>query len=120
MRKLSEIKNEDAVSVLAEILDPVMEICADKEFSKMWESKNKMTIVKYVCGKYPKQIIDILAALDGETRDTYEINIVQIPLKVLDLFNDENMLDFFQSQGLKISGASFGSVTANTGETETK
>ena len=120
MRKLSEIKNEDAVVVLSKILNPVMTICADKGFEKVWGSQNVIALVEYVCGNHPKQIIDILAALEGTPRDKYEANLVEIPQSVWTMFNDKAMLDFFQSQGIKISGVSFGSATVNTTETETK
>lgn len=120
MRKLSEIKNEDALAVLAKILKPVMTICADKGFEKVWETKNRFELVEYVCGNHPKPIIDILAALDETPREEFEANVIEIPKMVFNIFNDDVMLDFFQSQGLKISGISFGSASENTGATETK
>lgn len=120
MRKLSEIKNEDALAVLAKILTPVMTICADKGFEKVWNTQNKIGMVQYVCENHPKPIIDILAALNETPRDKYEANIVEIPTQVFTIFNDEAMMNFFQSQGLKISGISFGSAMANTEETEQK
>lgn len=120
MRKLSEIKNEDAVEVLASILDPVIQIATDKDISKIWEKGNRITLVEHICKNHPKEVVDILAVLEGVPREEYEVNLVQIPIRVLELFNDEDMLDFFQSQGLKIPGVSFGSATVNTVDAETK
>ena len=35
MRKLSEIQNEDALDVIADIIDPVIEICKDEELKNI-------------------------------------------------------------------------------------
>jgi len=120
MRKISEIKNEDALDVIADIIDPVIEICADQKFKKEFESGNRGEAIRLLIKAHKKAVLAILAALDGESIETYQVNIVQIPTKLFELFNDKDMIAFFQSQGLKISGISFGSATENTEETETK
>jgi hypothetical protein len=119
MRKLSEIQNEDALDVIADMIDPIMEICKDEEV-KANASKPKAELVKVILKKHKSAIIKMFAVLDGEPIETYKVNIVQIPSKLLEMLNDENIAAFFELQGLKISDASFGSVTENTEEIETK
>ena len=120
MRKLSEIKNEDALDVLADILEPTMEIFTDTVFKKKYDDGNIMDAVKYVIKAHKKAIIEVLAGLDGVPVNEYSVNVIEIPKRLFELLNDKDTLDFFQSQGLKISDISFGSVMGNTGETETK
>lgn len=121
MRKLSEIQNEDALDVIADIIDPVIEICKDEELKKLMENeKTKNEAIKAAIKNHKKSVLTILAVLDGEPIETYKVNLIQLPLKLLELFNDPDMLDFFRSQGLMNSDTSSGSATENTEETEEK
>lgn len=118
MRKLSEITNEDALDVLADCLEPIIEISADKEFAKEFQKGKTMKAVQIAIKNHKKALLTILATLDGEPVETYSVNVIQIPTKVFELFNDKDMLSFFQSQGLEISDMSFGSATESTTATD--
>ena len=113
MRKLSEIKNEEALDVLVDILDPVTELFTDSKFEKKFKTDIKEAI-KYVVKAHKKAIIEILAGLEGIPIEEYNVNLIEIPMRLFELFNDEDLMNFFHSQGLKIPGMSFGSVMANT------
>lgn len=114
MRKMSEIQNEDALDVLVDIIDPLTEICLDKEVKKLTESKNNMGAIKVAIKNHKQAVMQILATLDGVPVEEYKVNLIQIPTKLFELLNDADMMAFFHSQGLKISGVSSGSVTENT------
>lgn len=123
MRKLSEIKNEEALDVLADLLNPIAELSKDEGLKKVYSDKEnggKLPAVQYAIKNHKKAVLEILAILDGENPETYEVNMIQIPIKVMELLNDEDMLGFFQSQGLIVSDASSGSVTENIEEAEVK
>lgn len=120
MRKLSEIKNEDALDAIVDMIDPIIELSQDAEFRKLFREGDKKDAVKLAIKNHKGAVISIFAALDGEPIETYEINILQIPAKLLELFNDESITGFFQSQGLMDSDASFGSATESIEETEIK
>lgn len=127
MRKLSEIQNEEALDVLADLLDPIAEISKDKEIRKPSVDdagnpipKTRLEIAQIAIKRHKKAVLKILATLDGEPLETYSVNLVQIPLKVYELLNDEDMMDFFKSQGLNLSDAFSGSATENTEEAEAK
>lgn len=113
MRKLSEIQNEEALDVLADILAPVMVIAKDGEV-KAAAKKGKVEAVQYVIKNHKKPILKILAILDGVPVEEYKINVVQIPVKLTELLNDKDLMDFFQSQGLMISDEISGSATEST------
>ena len=125
MRKLSEIKNEDALDVIAELLDPIAELSKDKEIMKpnideqgKKVRKSKLEIAQIAIKRHKGAVMKILATLDGEPLETYSVNLIQLPLKIYELLNDEDMVAFFQSQGLNLSDAFSGSVTESTEVTE--
>lgn len=127
MRKLSEIQNEDALDVLAQLLDPIAELSKDKEITAPNKNekgedvpKTKLEMIQIAIRKHKRAVLRILATLDGVPVEEYNINLIQIPLKVYELLNDEDMVAFFQSQGLNLSDAFSGSATESTGETEQK
>lgn len=120
MRKLSEIKNEDAISALAQLLSPIAVISKDEAVKQAIKDKDRLKAIEIALENHPKAVLKILATLDGEPIETYETNLLQIPLKVMEIFNDEEMMSFFRSQGLVISDTSSGSATENTEEVEAK
>ena len=120
MRKLSEIKNEDAISALAQLLGPIATISKDEAVKQAVREKDRLKAIETALQNHPKAVLKILATLDGEPIETYETNLLQIPVKVMEIFNDEDMMAFFRSQGLVISDTSSGSATENTEEAETK
>lgn len=112
--KLSDYKNEDGLDLLADLLDPVSDIMTDAEFRKVVESADRMAIAKYVLKNKQKQVVQILARMDGKTPETYSATITEMFAQLLDVLNDKTMLDFFASQAQKIVGASSVSATENT------
>lgn len=120
--KLSEYKNEDALDVLAEIFEPACNIIGDEKFQKLFNSGDKFKIIKYLLSnkKRQKDIIAILAAIDRTPVKKYEINLVALPAKIIEIFNDEELLNFFVSQGYGTEEESSGSATGNIEEIEAK
>ena len=117
MRKLSEYRDDEAVELLADILEPVCVICADKEVQDSM-SKSKMEIIHACMKRHPKEVRQIMATLDGVPFEDYHIGVFDIPLKMLYILNDEDLVSFFQSQGQMASVNAFGSATENTLEEE--
>lgn len=113
--KLSEIKGEAAIDVLADLIDPMSEIISDKEIETLFKmNAPKLKLVKTALKKHKKEVIEILAVLDGESPETYDVNIVTLPLKVLELLNDPMVANLFQSQGQKNQEEHSGSAMGNT------
>lgn len=98
--KLSEYKNEDAIEVLCDILEPTATILADEEMRKaVNKGCNNITAVKLAIKNHSKEVIQILARLDGiEVKDA-NYNVITITTKLLEILNDKEFTDFFLSQG---------------------
>jgi hypothetical protein len=115
--KLSEIKGEHALDVLADLLDPISEIVSDKEIATIIKSKMpKVKIIKPAIKNHKKAVIQALALLDGVPPEEYEVNLLTLPLKILEILNDPMIEELFSSQSQTMGSASSGSATENTGE----
>ena len=97
--KLSDYKNEDAIEVIADILEPLSVIFTDDEIKKE-KDKNRMKAVSMALKKYKKEVIQILARIDDVSVDKYECNALSLPIKVLEVLNDKEFQDFLESLGL--------------------
>ena len=114
--KLSEIKGEKALEVLADVLEPLMRIMADKDIKKAYqgENTNKIKFIQTLLKTHSKDVIEIMAILDGADPKTYEINLLSLPAKLLEIINDPIMQDLFSSQAQNDTGTSFGLAMEDT------
>lgn len=96
MRKLSEIHGEEAIDVLAELLDPVFTIMNDQDLRAIFENNEPMiNVARYIVKNYRKEAMHVLTVLNGEE---YEPSVVGLIKDVYSLFDDEELVDFFDSQ----------------------
>lgn len=118
--RLSEFKGEDALDVLADIIEPVSEIVGDEEIKKAISGEGNKTkiasIVKLALKKHKHAVLEVLARCENKSYEEYveTVSVFTLPLKALEIFNDKELVSFFQSQlGMNPDG-SFGSATENT------
>lgn len=111
--KLSEIKGEQALDMLADLIEPVGEIAGDKEVAGFIRKGKRAKAISVAIKKHTKAVISIMATLDGVPVKDYECNILSLPKKILDIVNDPAVLELFTPQGQETQTPS-GSVTANT------
>lgn len=113
--RLSEIEGEQALDVLADIIDPIAEIATDEKVQNIYNSgEPKIMIAKEMLKNHKKAVIQIMAALDGEDPETYRFTLTSLPAKVMDILNDPELEQLFQSQGQMKDKPSSGSATENT------
>lgn len=116
--KLSEFKGEEALDVLADLLEPIVEIMTDEKVIALARKNDKVETVKAAIKNHKKAVIEILATLDRQDPKTYEVNILSLPMKLLELFNDEDLMSLFRLQGQNEEQTFSGSATENTEEGE--
>ena len=96
--KISDFKNEEALDLLADILEPASEIIADEEVKKAYKNKgNKLTLAKIIIKNHKSAIIEILARLNGKAVEEYTCNVFTLPIKLIEILNDEELVSFFNS-----------------------
>lgn len=112
--KLNEIKNEQAIEVLADMFDPIVEIASDPNVIEAARSDNKTLMVKCILKDHSKAIFELMALCEGVPVEEYECNILTLPIKLVELFNRPEFSVLFQLQGQKTDNQPFGSATENT------
>ena len=119
--RLSDFKGEAALDVLADIIEPLANILADKEIQALSKKENTPVIamVKPAIKNHKKDLIEILARLDEKPVDEYEktMSLLTLPKQVLELLNDPEVQSLFQSQG-QITQNSFADSTSAMESTE--
>lgn len=118
--KLSDYKGEEALDVLADIIEPLTMIIADGEIQELTKQK-KVPPIKYVkpaIKNHKREVIEILARLNKQSPEDYEktMTLFTLPLQVLEFINDPEVQNLFTSQiqNLETPFADSGSVTENT------
>jgi hypothetical protein len=106
--KLSDIKGERAVEVIADLIEPIANIASDKECADLFSVKpvknedKKVTARKHLVKKVPlllkthkRDVIQIVATLDGKTID--EMNLFSITAALIGMIQDEALIELFTS-----------------------
>lgn len=114
MRKLSDIHGEEALDVLADIIDPATEIMADQNLANYVRSGQNIAAIRVAIKDHKKAVIRVLATLDGEDPETYKPGVLTLPIKLLEIINDPDVMQVFSLQGQKIGEEFSGSATAST------
>ena len=98
--KLSEIRGEKAIDVLADLIEPLSEIFSDDEIVKgVRGNANKMELIKLVLRNHKTAVLTVLALLDGEDPANYNPTLISIPSKVLEVLNDPDVAALFPGSG---------------------
>lgn len=113
--KLSEYRGEKALELLADLIEPAGEIMVDKEIGEVFK-KNRFKAIGLAIKKHKKAVIQILATMDGVTVEEYNCNVFTLPIKILELLNDPDLVRLFTYQGQTGDAISSGSVSENTEE----
>ena len=125
--KLSDIKGERTLDVIADIIDPIANIAEDEEASNLFrkerlpEGTTKKSFLLQRARKavpallkgHKSDIISILSTIDGTTPEEYtaSLNLVKLTKDAIDLVSDEAFTMLFISAQ---SGTSSGSAPEST------
>ena len=113
--KLSEYQGEAALDLLADLIEPAGEIMSDKEIGEVFK-KNRFKAIGLAIRNHKKAVMQIMATMDGVPVDEYKCNVLTLPVKVLELLNDQDLIQLFTYQGQTGDAKSSGSASGNTGE----
>ena len=112
MKKLADYKNEEAIDLWADLLDPISIIVSDGEIKKsITDKKPPVVIAKEILKAHKKEATEILLRIDPEP-----LNALNIVIRLADILmelNNSELQGFFGSAA-QTGSASFGSATANT------
>lgn len=114
MRKISEYKDEEALDLLADLLEPCIELFSDKALWNAIKSESRIKAVSIAIKNHKQSVVQIMAILHGVPVEEFHYNVITLPKMVLEVLNDKDLLDFFKSQGENAVETHSGSVTENT------
>ena len=117
MKNITDYKNEEALDLLVAIMDPVIEIMSDKEaVQKLYSDSERMSGVKELIARHKRSVTEIFAAIDGVPVEEYEYSILMLPIRILEILNNKEMVAFFTAQQSLSSNGHSGDATENTEE----
>ena len=111
--KLSEYQGEEALDILADLIEPAGEIMSDKEIGEVFK-QNRFKAIGLAIKNHKKAVMQIMATMDGVPVDDYKCNVFSLPVKILEILNDPEMIQLFQYQGQTGDAKSSGSASVNT------
>jgi hypothetical protein len=120
--KLSQIKGDRVIEVVADIIDPISNIATDKKASELFKrvklpegADPKEFVVSrirksapYLLKEHKSDIVAILAAVAGESYEAYaeKLTLVKLLEDFTELLNDEDFKAlFFSAQSVNASGS---------------
>ena len=95
MRKLSEIKGEEAIDVLANIIEPIVDIVNDDDVRNGFET-NVAKSVAIALKKHKEEVMQIFAAIDGKEVAELEIDLLTLPATIVQILNEPEVRSLFQ------------------------
>ena len=116
MRSLTEIKGDDALELIADLLEPVTEITADEKVKNAYQSENIGSAIKVAIKEHKTAVIAILAALNECDVKDYNPSVAQIVKDALAVVNDRALLDLFTYPNQKSEENTSGSVSESSEE----
>lgn len=123
MKKISEFKDDEAMDVLVEILEPSANLISNERFKQAIrgdkEKKikpNKLEAVKIAITENRKDVVKIMAVLNETPVEEFHYTLLTLPTMVLQLFNDKDLIDFFQYRGEMDLATHSGSAMETTEE----
>lgn len=123
MKKISEFKDDEAMDVLVEILEPSANLISNERFKQAIRGDkkknikpNKLEAVKIAITDNRKDVVKIMAVLNETPVEDFHYTLLTLPTMVLQLFNDKELIDFFQYRGEMDSATHSGSVMETTEE----
>ena len=109
MKKLSEYKDEEALDLLADILEPVALIMSDNTVKEAFDAGNRLKMISAIIKTHKAEIMQILAAMEGVPESEYHCDILTLPARVLEVLNDDAFMQVFTSRVKEMT-----SVTSST------
>lgn len=107
--------NEDRLELFADLIEPAAEAIGDREVARLLQSGKPGKAVKTAIKNHKSAVIEILARLEGvEPKDYIVPGPIGLTTKLVNLFNDPELQQLFQSQAPSESAASSGPVMEST------
>lgn len=125
--KLSDIKGDRTLDVIADLIDPIANIAQDKDVVEMFKRKavpEGMNAREFFAARmrkgvpallkgHKRDVITILATIEGVTSEEYAdtLNLAKLFTDTMELITDEAFIDFLSSPKTTKDADASGSVS---------
>ena len=114
--RLSDFKDEKALEVIADLIDPIAEIVSSPE-NKAASKQTPLKFVQAVMRNTPKSVMHMMAILNDEKPENYHCTSASVLKNALEMFTAPDIMALFGLQSE--TPASSGSALATTEAPET-
>lgn len=127
--KLSDIKGDRVLDVIADIIDPIANMVQDKDVAAMFKCEAvpdgmeaRDFFAKRMCKGLPvllkghkSDIIAILATIEGVAPEQYaaSLNLAKLFTDVMELLTDDAFVNFLSSSETETAASALGSASAS-------
>lgn len=128
--KLSDIKGDRVLDVIADTIDPIANMAQDKDVAAMFEckavpdgmeardffAKRMRRGLPVLLRGHKADIIAVMAAIEGVTPEQYaaSLDLPKLFTDVMELVTDDTLLDFLSSSGTGKDAGAPGSASVNS------
>lgn len=95
MGLVGNLENEEMIEALGDVLESIEVLKDDEKLLKIIESQNVLKIGIYLCKNHSKEVVDIMASLEGTPREEYKLTIPRVIKALNEIKADDDMLAFF-------------------------
>lgn len=122
MRKLQDVKGEEALDVLADVLEYAVKLVQNDTIREILNKKGFRDVeaIKVLIKEGKHEIIQMMAAIDGKPYNEFlkSLDLLTLPVMLYETFNDEALQAVFISQVQTMGVNSSGLATENIEESE--
>lgn len=122
MRKLQDVKGEEALDVLADVLEYAVKLVQNDTIREILNKKGFRDVeaIKVLIKEGKHEIIQIMAVIDGKPYNEFldNLDLLTLPVMLYETFNDEALQAVFTSQVQTMGVNSSGLATENIEESE--
>lgn len=114
MKRLSDYKEEEAIELWMDLLDPIGNILSNEKIKWAYKkSGNRIQVAKAIISECKTDAVQILLRIDPTPIDGLNLITRLIDL-LMEIEGSEDLKPFFHSAGIATGGASSGNATENT------
>ncbi len=111
---ISKLEGDAALDALADLIEPAAVTFGDPQMRALIESGQKIEAIKYAIKEHKREVTEILAVLEGKDPAKYKPRLLTLPIKLMEIINDDEIQTLFFSQASQTEIANSGSTTENT------
>ena len=116
MKKLSDFKDEQAIVVVAQLLEPIMTILTNPENRKFKDEQSGFKMFSGFLANSPQAMMQVFAILSEKDPENYHCDAIEVTQNLMTLVSDSRLFELFTSQGQTGDATSSGSASENIEE----